>query len=314
MTATSPDILIQEVAPRDGLQIEARWVETAEKIRLVNSLSAIGFARIEVSSFVSPAVVPSLRDAADVFTGIERRPGAIYTALIPNRKGAELALAARADEVNFVMSASETHNRANMNMTHERSLAALAEIVTPVHAGGALVNATVATAFGCPFEGAQPPAKVIDIVKRYLDLGVDGVTLADTTGMANPNQVSKLVAEVLVLLPADILTLHFHNTRGLGLVNLLAAYHTGARRFDAALGGLGGCPFAPCATGNVCTEDLVSLCHEMGLRTGLDLQRLIDLSLRLPGLVGHELPGQVAKAGRPLDLHPIPDRLRRSIG
>lgn len=236
MMATRSDILIQEVAPRDGLQIEAKWVETGDKIRLINSLSAIGFGRIEVSSFVSPAAVPSLRDAADVFAGIERRPGTIYTALVPNRKGAELALAARADELNFVMSASETHNRANMNMTHAQSLASLAEIVGPAHAGGALVNTTVATAFGCPFEGGQPFKKVLDIVKRYLDLGADGITLADTTGMANPNQVSQLVAEALMLLPADRLTLHFHNTRGLGLVNVLAAHDTGARRFDAALG------------------------------------------------------------------------------
>lgn len=312
MMTTQTDILIQEVAPRDGLQIEEKWVETSEKIRLVNSLSAIGFSRIEVSSFVSRAAVPSLRDAASVFAGIERRPGTIYTALIPNRKGAELALAARADEINFVMSASETHNRANMNMMHAQSMAALAEIVRVAHVGGALVNATVATAFGCPFEGVQPGEKVLDIVKRYLDLGVHGVTLADTTGMANPVQVSQLVAEVLMFVPADMLTLHFHNTRGLGLVNVLAAYDIGARRFDAALGGLGGCPFAPGATGNVCTEDLVNLCHETDIRTGLDLQRLIDLSFRLPGLVGHEVPGQVAKAGRPCDLHPVPERLRRS--
>jgi hydroxymethylglutaryl-CoA lyase len=307
MTAELPDIVIQEVAPRDGLQIEAQWIETDQKIRLIDSLSAVGFGRIEVSSFVSPKAVPTLRDAGDVFAGIRRRPGTIYTALIPNRKGAELALAARADELNFVMSASETHNRANMNMTHDRSLASLAEIVELACAAGALVNATIATAFGCPFEGAQPSAKVLDIVKRYLDLGADSITLADTTGMANPNQVSRLVAEALALLPSDRLTLHFHNTRGLGLVNVLAAYNSGARRFDAALGGLGGCPFAPGATGNVCTEDLVNLCHEIGLETGLDLDRLIDLSKRLPALVGHDVPGQVAKAGRPLDLHPPPE-------
>jgi hydroxymethylglutaryl-CoA lyase len=274
-------------------------------------LSAIGFERIEVSSFVSPKAVPALRDAAEVFAGIERRAGTIYTALIPNRKGAELALAARADELNFVMSASETHNRANMNMTHERSLAALVEIVRSAQGSGAPVNATIATAFGCPFEGAQPFRKVLDIIKRYLDLGAEGITLADTTGMANPNQVCQLVAEALLLVPSDRLTLHFHNTRGLGLVNVLAAYDTGARRFDAALGGLGGCPFAPGATGNVCTEDLVNLCHEIGLKTGLDLDGLIDLSRRLPGLVGHDVPGQVAKAGRSLDLHPIPERLLR---
>lgn len=311
MNAPLPDMVIQEVAPRDGLQIEPTWVETREKIRLVDSLSALGFRRIEVSSFVSPRAVPALRDAAEVFARIIRQPGTVYTALVPNRKGAEFALAARADELNFVMSASETHNLANMNMTRERSLAALAEIVNPAREAGALVNATVATAFGCPFEGTQPLDRVIEIVRRYLDLGADGVTLADTTGMANPRQVSRLVAEALRLIPASRLTLHFHNTRGLGLANALAAHDAGARRFDAALGGLGGCPFAPGATGNVCTEDLVNLCHEVGLTTGIDLDRLIVLSRQLPGLVGHDVPGQVAKAGRPLDLHPVPERLRQ---
>jgi hydroxymethylglutaryl-CoA lyase len=309
MRARLRDILIQEVAPRDGLQIEPTWVETDDKVRLINALSIAGFSRIEVSSFVSPKAVPSLRDAADVFSRIDRHPGTIYTALVPNRKGAERALAADADEINFVMSASETHNRANMNMTHGDSLLSLAEIATLAYAAGTLVNATVATAFGCPFEGTQPLSKVLGIVKRYLDLGVDGITLADTTGMANPKQVSQLVAETLLLIPSERLTLHFHNTRGLGLVNVLAAHDIGARRFDSALGGLGGCPFAPGATGNVCTEDLVNLCHETGLTTGLDLSALIELSLLLPGLIGHDVPGQVAKAGRPQALHPIPERL-----
>ena len=308
---TAPDILIQEVAPRDGLQIESRWVETGDKIRLIDSLSAIGFKRIEVSSFVSPKAVPALRDAAEVFAGIARSPGTVYTALVPNRKGAELALAARADELNFVMSASETHNRANMNMTRDRSLTSLGEVVGAARDAGIPVNATIATAFGCPFEGDQSTDKVIGIIKRYLDLGVAGVTLADTTGMANPSQVSRLVAQALILLPREKLTLHFHNTRGLGLVNVLAAYRAGARRFDAALGGLGGCPFAPGATGNVCTEDLVNLCHEIGLTTGLDLRLLIGLSRQLPELVGHDVPGQIARAGHRLDLHPVPERLLR---
>jgi hydroxymethylglutaryl-CoA lyase len=310
MSAALPDVMIQEVALRDGLQIEARWVETDQKIRLIDSLSAAGFRRIEVSSFVSPKAVPALRDAAEVFAGIDRRPGTIYTALVPNEKGAERALAADADELNFVMSASETHNLANMNMTQDRSLAALAGVAKAAHAAGALVNATVATAFGCPFEGLQPPDKVLDIVRRYLDFGCDGITLADTTGMANPAQVSRLVGQALIRIPPGRLTLHFHNTRGLGLANALAAYNAGARRFDAALGGLGGCPFAPGATGNVCTEDLVNLCHEIGLSTGVDLECLIALSRALPSLVGHDVPGQVAKAGRPSDLHPIPERLR----
>jgi hydroxymethylglutaryl-CoA lyase len=307
-----PDIVVQEVAPRDGLQIEAQWVSTPDKVALIDQLSLAGFRRIEVSSFVSPKAVPALRDAAEVFGQIRRRPGTLYVALVPNRKGAELALSARAGEINFVMSASETHNRANMGMTHERSLAALAEIVRPAHDAGVTVNATVATAFGCPFEGMQSPQKVIEIVRRYLALGVDGITLADTTGMANPRQVERLVSEVLSLTSASALTLHFHNTRGLGLVNVMAAYRTGARRFDAALGGLGGCPFAPGASGNVCTEDLVNLFHETGRTTGIDLPALMQLSLRLPQLIGHDVPGQVAKAGRPLDLHPVPQGLLNS--
>jgi hydroxymethylglutaryl-CoA lyase len=204
------------------------------------------------------------------------------------------------------MSASETHNRANVNMTHERSFAALSDIVAAARVSGIKVNATIATAFGCPFEGVQPSKKVLEIAQRYLVLGVDGITLADTTGMANPAQVAQLITEVLTLMPRGMLSLHFHNTRGLGLVNVLAGYDAGACRFDAALGGLGGCPFAPGATGNVCTEDLVNMFHEIGLSTGLDLEALIEQSRRLPDLLGHEVAGQVAKAGRAQDLHPVP--------
>ncbi|WP_424630123.1 hydroxymethylglutaryl-CoA lyase [Bradyrhizobium sp. SYSU BS000235] len=306
----APDILIQEVAPRDGLQIEPVFVETAEKVRLVDALSQAGFSRIEVSSFVSPKAVPALADAEDVFGGIRRNPRTMYVALVPNRKGAERAIAAGAGEINFVMSASETHNRANMGMRHEQSLAALSDIVGPAHAAGLSVNATIATAFGCPFEGIQAFTKIRRIVREYLDFGVDGITLADTTGMANPRRVEHLVQDVLKQVPSDKLTLHFHNTRGLGLVNVLAAHEAGAFRFDAALGGLGGCPFAPGASGNVCTEDLVNLCDEIGLDTGLNLTALLQLSATLPQLIGHEVPGQVVKAGRPLDLHPVPEKLR----
>jgi hydroxymethylglutaryl-CoA lyase len=304
-------IVVQEVSPRDGLQIEPAWVETADKVELVDALSRAGFSRIEVSSFVSPKAVPALRDAAEVFARIVRRPGTIYVALVPNLKGAESALDAGADELNFVMSASETHNLANMGMTRDGSLAALARIAEAARGAPVTVNATVATAFGCPFEGNQPPEKISDIVARYLDLGVDGVTLADTTGMANPTQVENLVRRVLTQVPPDRLTLHFHNTRGLGLVNVLAARAAGGRRFDASLGGLGGCPFAPGASGNVCTEDLVNMCHEMGIETGLDLPALIELSRGLPRLVGHDSAGQVAKAGRACELHPIPSSVER---
>ncbi|MBH3438514.1 hydroxymethylglutaryl-CoA lyase [Pseudomonas luteola] len=301
-------LIVQEVAPRDGLQIEPRWVETPDKIALIDRLSQAGFSRIEAGSFVSPKAVPMLRDGEAVFTGIKRQPGTVYVALVPNLKGAERALAAGADELNLVLSTSQSHNRANMRMTREASLAGFGDIVERVR-GAVGLNGTVATAFGCPFEGAIDEEVVLRLVDTYLEMGMTGVTLADTTGMANPRQVYALVRQVLTRLPAASLTLHFHNTRGLGLANVLAAYEAGARRFDAALGGLGGCPFAPGASGNICTEDLVNLCVEMGIPTGLDLAFLITLSRTLPSLLGHDLPGQIAKAGRNCDLHPLPAAL-----
>ncbi|HZZ11401.1 MAG TPA: hydroxymethylglutaryl-CoA lyase [Paraburkholderia sp.] len=304
-------LIVQEVAPRDGLQIEPTWIETADKIALINALSTAGFTRIEAGSFVSPKAIPALRDGEAVFQQIARQPGVIYVALVPNLKGAERALASRADELNLVMSASQTHNRANMRMSCEASLIAFDDIVGHVKGSGVLLNASVATAFGCPFEGRIDEDRVISIVDTYREMGIEGITLADTTGMANPRQVRRLVARVLERVPASALTLHFHNTRGLGLANVLAAYETGARRFDAALGGLGGCPFAPGASGNICTEDLVNLCDEMGIPTGVDLIALIRLSRGLPALLGHDVPGQLAKAGRNADLHPVPDYVRQ---
>ncbi|CAL8476356.1 hydroxymethylglutaryl-CoA lyase [Caballeronia sp. S22] len=305
-------LIVQEVAPRDGLQIEKQWVETEDKIALIDGLSACGFTRIEAGSFVSPKAIPALRDGDAVFDGIRREAGVIYVALVPNVKGAERALAARADELNLVMSASQTHNRANMRMSCESSLAGFGDVVRLVEgaASKASLNATVATAFGCPFEGRIDEDRVVSIVRTYREMGIAGITLADTTGMANPRQVARLVTRVLEDVPAADLTLHFHNTRGLGLANVLAAYDAGARRFDAALGGLGGCPFAPGASGNICTEDLVNMCEEMGIPTGVDLQKLIALSRTLPALVGHEVSGQVAKAGRNCDLHPVPEYVR----
>ncbi|RZF31538.1 hydroxymethylglutaryl-CoA lyase [Paraburkholderia sp. UYCP14C] len=309
--ASFDPLIVQEVAPRDGLQIEPTWVETADKIALINGLSTCGFTRIEAGSFVSPKAIPALRDGEAVFQRIERQPGVIYVALVPNLKGAERALSAGADELNLVMSASQTHNRANMRMSCESSLAAFDDIVRRALAAGVRLNATVATAFGCPFEGRIDEDRVIGIVDAYREMGIEGITLADTTGMASPRQVARLVARVLATLPAAALTLHFHNTRGLGLANVLAAYETGARRFDAALGGLGGCPFAPGASGNICTEDLVNLCDEMGIPTGIDLPKLLTLSRGLPALLGHDVPGQLAKAGRNCDLHPAPDYVRQ---
>ncbi|AZF04235.1 hydroxymethylglutaryl-CoA lyase [Pseudomonas sp. R5-89-07] len=307
ITDYSDPLIVQEVSPRDGLQIEPTWVDTADKIALINQLSRAGFSRIEAGSFVSPKAIPALRDGEQVFQGIERTPGVIYVALIPNLKGAQRAIASRADELNLVMSASQTHNLANMRMRCEASLAAFGDIARFAADHPVRLNASIATTFGCPFEGKIDEDRVLQIVDAYRELGIQGITLADTTGMANPRQVERLVKRVLARIPAGDLTLHFHNTRGLGLCNVLAAYEAGARRFDAALGGLGGCPFAPGASGNICTEDLVNLCEEVGIHTGIDLPHLLHMSRRLPALLGHALPGQVAKAGRNSDLHSPPE-------
>ncbi|KQQ49291.1 hydroxymethylglutaryl-CoA lyase [Pseudomonas sp. Leaf127] len=306
ITDYSQRLIVQEVSPRDGLQIEPVWVETADKINLINQLSSCGFSRIEAGSFVSPKAIPALRDGEEVFQGIQRHAGVIYVALIPNLKGAQRAIQANADELNLVLSASQSHNQANMRMTREQSLTAFGEVVSLVRGSTVLLNGTVATTFGCPFEGRIEEDVVMRLVDAYLELGVQGVTLADTTGMANPRQVYDLVQRILDRVPTTALTLHFHNTRGLGLSNVLAAYEAGARRFDASLGGLGGCPFAPGASGNICTEDLVNLCTEMGIPTGIDLPHLLALSRTLPLLLGHDMPGQVVKAGRNCDLHPRP--------
>ncbi|MDD1965089.1 hydroxymethylglutaryl-CoA lyase [Pseudomonas putida] len=309
ITDFSERLIVQEVSPRDGLQIEPTWVETADKIALIDELSLAGFSRIEAGSFVSPKAIPALRDGDEVFRGIRRHPGVIYVALIPNLRGAQRAIEAAADELNLVMSASQTHNLANMRMRCEQSLAAFADVVSFAAGSSVSLNGSIATTFGCPFEGKIDEDRVLQIVDAYLELGMQGISLADTTGMANPRQVHRLVQRVLTRIPASALTLHFHNTRGLGLSNVLAAYEAGARRFDASLGGLGGCPFAPGASGNICTEDLVNMCEEMGIETGIDLPHLLNMSRRLPALLGHEMPGQVAKAGRNCDLHPTPENL-----
>jgi len=302
----APRVYIQEVAVRDGFQIEPAFVPTAAKIALIDALSATGLAKIEVTAFVSPKAVPNLRDAEAVMRGIRRVPGVIYSALAPNVKGAERALACGADEINLVMSASETHNRANVNRTTAQSLAGFREVMQVVQGSSLAVNGSISTSFGCPFEGAIPAERVLHFVERYLELGMDGVTLADTTGMAHPKQARELTRAVLARFPGAELTLHFHNTRGMGLANVLTGLEAGVTRFDASLGGLGGCPFAPGATGNICTEDLVHMLQAMGYDTGVDLDKLLTAARRLPEIVAHDVPGQVIKAGKITDLHPAP--------
>ena len=299
-------IVMQEVGTRDGLQMEAAFVPTADKIALVNMLSDAGLGKIEVTAFVSPQAIPALRDAEIVLREIRRRPGTVYSALVPNVRGAERALDARTDELNLVMSVSETHNLANLRMTRAQSFKGLAEVIALVRGSPAVVNVSLSCCFGCPMEGDVPAEVVMDWAARFVDLGVHGITLCDTTGMAYPSQVAALTAAFRARWPDTEVTLHFHNTRGMGLANVLAAIDAGADRFDASLGGLGGCPYAPGATGNVCTEEVVHALELMGYATGVNQDLLLEAAGRLPALIGHDVPSQIVKAGRRLDLHPLP--------
>jgi hydroxymethylglutaryl-CoA lyase len=286
---------VHEVAPRDGLQGEPRFVPTEQKVALIDALSRTGLAKIEVTSFVSPKAVPAMADAEQVLRQIQRVEGVEYAALVPNLRGCERALAARVDEINVVMSASESHNRANLRMSCEESLASIGQVVQASQ--GTHLNASLSTAFGCPFEGAIPATRVMRLLDSFARLGIRRASLCDTTGMANPAQVYHLCRAVVRNWPEIAITAHFHNTRGMGLANALAALDAGVIRFDASLGGLGGCPFAPGAAGNVCTEDLVHMLNSMGHLTGIDLEALLEQARQLPQLVGHEVPGQVVKAG-----------------
>jgi hydroxymethylglutaryl-CoA lyase len=301
----SPRIFFNEVATRDGFQIEPAFIATDTKVALVDVLSDCGYAKIEVTSFTSPKAIPMLRDADEVMGRIRRVPGVEYTVLVPNLRGAERALEARADELNLVMSTSETHNLANLRMPMAHSFAALSEVIRLVD-GRTPVNVSLSCCFGCPMEGDVPQDKVLDWVSRFAGQGVRGVTICDTTGMAHPAQVSRMVEALQARFPALQLTLHFHNTRGMGLANVLAAVQGGITRFDGSLGGLGGCPYAPGASGNISSEDAIHMLDAMGYDTGIDLPRLLAVARQMPQIVGHEVPGQVAKAGRITDLHPAP--------
>ncbi len=300
-------IFLQELGTRDGLQAEAAFVPTEDKIALVNALSEAGLAKIEVTSFVSPKAIPALRDAEQVLREITRQPGVVYSALVPNVRGAERAVESKADELNLVMSASESHNLSNLRMTREQSFAGLTEVVRAVQGSGVAINVSLSCAFGCPMEGDVPVATVLQWCERYVDeLGARGVTLCDTTGMAYPTQVAELTQAFRARWPDTELTLHFHNTRGMGLANVLAAIDAGADRFDASFGGIGGCPYAPGASGNVCTEEVAHALALMGYDTGIDLQGLLAAAAQLPALIGHDVPSQILKAGQRLDLHPRP--------
>ena len=306
-------VTICEVGTRDGFQIEPAFIPTEQKIEVVNRLAAAGMPRIEVTSFVSPKAVPALRDAAEVMAGITRRPGTTYSALVPNDKGAVRAVDAGVDEIHTVVSASESHNLANVNMTVAESLGKLAAVAEVARRASVPVVSGISCSFGCPFEGPVSVAQLESVVARLVDMGARGIGLADTTGMANPAQVARVLERLMPRFPGVEWTLHTHDTRAMAIPNILAAMELGVGHFDASIGGLGGCPFAPGASGNVCTEDLVHCLHAMDVETGVDLDALIATSKRVQEIVGRALPGQLVKAGKWDRRYPLPDGVRERI-
>ena len=296
---------IIEVGPRDGFQNLPDFIETEVKIRLIDALIDTGIGRMEVTSFVHPKAVPQMRDASDVLRGI-RRDGCQCFAMVPNVVGAERAVEAGADMLNLIVSASEAHNRSNVRRSVEASIAGFEEIFGLAEAEGVPVRASIATSFGCPFEGDVPVQRVIDVGRQLIGLGCTELNLCDTTGMANPRQVAEVGRRVLDTFEGTQVVMHFHNTRGAGMANLLAALQAGVGAFETSFGGLGGCPFAPGAAGNVSTEDAAHMLHEMGIPTGIDLTRLLTVVRKAESAVHAPFTSHVLRAGECSELHPLP--------
>src|SRR5919201_2028581 len=299
-----PAVRIREVGARDGFQNEPEVIPTEEKVRLIALLGKAGLKRIELTSFVRPDVIPQLADGAEVLTRFEPHEGVAYSVLIPNRKGLENALRFRDrfQEANFFLSASETHNRKNVNRSIAESLADLEGTIGAAREAGLRCEGVISTSFGCPYEGEVPVDRVLEIAARLAEAGCEEVSFGDTTGMANPRQVGEFFAAARERLHGVELTAHFHNTRGQGLANVLAALEQGIDSFESSFGELGGCPVPPGSTGNISTEDLVSMLHEMGVETGIDLAKLIEASHTVQDLLDRPLGAHVLRAG-PVDWH-----------
>jgi hydroxymethylglutaryl-CoA lyase len=305
MVELPKQVRIREVGPRDGFQNEPETIDTAEKVRLIDLLSATGVGRLEITSFVRPDVIPQLADAAEVLLAVQRRPGVSFSVLIPNERGLERALGMRDrfDEISVFLSASETHNRHNVNRSVEESLIGLEATLATAGGAGLRREGVIATSFGCPYEGHVAPERVFEIAERLAAAGCDEIGFGDTTGMANPRQVHEFFAAARERLTGVELTAHFHNTRGQGLANLVAALEEGVESFESSFGELGGCPVPPGSTGNVGSEDVVSMLHEMGVETGIDLPRLIAASRAAQEVLGRPLGAHVLRAG-PVDWEP----------
>jgi hydroxymethylglutaryl-CoA lyase len=290
-------VRVREVGPRDGIQSERAEIPTADKIRLINALSRTGLRLIEAVSFVSAKAVPQMADARDVWEGIERNPDVSYSALVPNRRGAEIAAECRVDGVQVFIAATDSYNLRNVRKTVEESMVDVEDVVNVAGVAGIPVEATISTAFGCPYEGDVAPERVVELSHRIVDFGITAISYGDTTGMGTPRRVKELVGALQASLPGLTLNMHFHDTRGTGLANVVAALVEGVDYFDASVGGMGGSPFAAGATGNIATEDLIHMLQDMEIDTGVDLDRLLDAARLAQGLIAGELPSKVLKAG-----------------
>lgn len=289
-------VTIKEVGPRDGLQNEPAFLSTEDKIAWINQLSSTGLKYIEMTSFVNPKWIPALADAVEVAKGIDRVPGITYTALVPNRQGLERALEVNVDEVAVFMSSSETHNRKNINKSIEDTFPVLKEVVKEARSAGKSVRGYVSTVFGCPYEGMVSIDDVIRVSENLFEMGIGELSLGDTIGVANPKQVQNVLDNLLTRFPAQTLALHFHDTRGTALANILASMDMGITTFDASLGGLGGCPYAPGASGNVATDDLLYMLNEMGIHTGLNREKISSAARFIQDKIGRPLPSRHLQA------------------
>ncbi len=292
-----PEVSVYEVSPRDGLQNEPLIVPLPDKLRLIAALVDAGLRRVEVSSFVSPKWVPQLADASDLIAALPAVPGVTYSALVPNGRGLERALEVELPEIAVFLSASESHNKANVNKSVDATLEVFREIVPPALEAGVRVRAYVSTVWGCPYEGDVPVAKSVHIAKRLIDLGCYQISLGDTIGVGTPKKTHAVVQAMLAEIPSESIALHFHDTRGTALANVLMGLELGIRTFDASVGGLGGCPYAPGASGNLATEDLVYMLDGMGVRTGVDLDKLLEAGKIAGSIVKRPLTGKVHQAG-----------------
>jgi hydroxymethylglutaryl-CoA lyase len=290
-------VKIRDVAPRDGFQSWPEFVPTEQKLEIIETIRGTGVSEIEITSFVNPKAVPQMRDAAELMKKVPKGKGCIYTALVPNLKGAQLALDAGTDKICVIISATDVHNKANVRRTVAESLSALDDIFSLAGEKAIPVIGGIGVAFGCPYQGDVPPEDVLKIARAYIESGAESVSFADTTGMATPPRVTQIVESFRKQFPEIELGLHFHNNRGTAMANLYAALMAGADMFDSALGGIGGCPNVPDAAGNLPTADVVYMLEDMGVDTGIDLDAVIQAALKLEKVLGKKLPGQVMKSG-----------------